>query len=191
MEKLAKIEKTIEVVKVDNKEITIINNFLDSDEINAFYEYVSDLSFVKKEKDDEYDEYPIFSVDFIPEEFINDTFIGIKIKEYLQSINMFDQFLLYRSSINMSHYGDVEFPHYDCPIDRKDITVLLYVNNKWDYKWGGETLFYESHDSKAAVLPKPGRLVIFPGNIEHLGGVPTRICKASRFSLALKFAYIK
>ncbi|WP_313002677.1 2OG-Fe(II) oxygenase [Chryseobacterium gleum] len=182
------MEATANKVIVDQKEITIIDDFLTPDEINAFYEYVSELSFVKREKDDEHDEYPIFSVDFIPEDFINDTFIGQKVQDYLKKIYIYDQYKLCRSYINMSHYGDVEFPHYDCSIQAKDLTLLLYVNNKWDYRWGGETIFYENHDSKLAVLPKPGRLVIFPGNIEHLGSVPNRICKASRFSLALKFA---
>jgi hypothetical protein len=61
------------------------------------------------------------------------------------------------------------------------------VNKKWDYKWGGETIFYEEKDTRMAVLPRPGRIVIFPGRVEHIGTIPTRICTQSRLTLALKY----
>jgi len=61
------------------------------------------------------------------------------------------------------------------------------LNSDWHYKYGGETLFYSEKDTRLAVLPKPGRFVIFPGNIEHKGSIATRIWKEPRLSLALKF----
>jgi Rps23 Pro-64 3,4-dihydroxylase Tpa1-like proline 4-hydroxylase len=87
----------------------------------------------------------------------------------------------------VSSYGDVAYPHRDCAIERDDITVLYYVNKDWHYKYGGETIFYEKKDSKLALLPKPGRFVIFPGSIEHMGSVCSRICKETRITLALKY----
>ncbi len=175
--------------KLNNQSVYIIDDFLDKEEIDAFFEYVKTLSFKKNERDDDDDEYPIFSVDFQPDLFLRETFIGKKVQGLLQKLPINKKLTLYRSYINMSHYGDVEFPHYDCNKEREDITVLYYVNNLWNYKWGGETLFYKDKDPEIVVLPKPGRVVVFPGNIEHLGGTPSRVCKVSRLSLALKYSY--
>lgn len=176
----------IKEIRLDNQSIYVIDDFLPKERVDEFYAHVKTLSFTKTETDDEHDEYPIFSIDFKPETLMRDTYVGEKVNELLKELK-FDNLILGRSYINMSHYGDIGFPHYDCDIKEKDITVLYYVNNHWDYKWGGETLFYSNKDPQAVVLPKPGRVVVFPGNIEHTGGTPTRICKISRFSLALKY----
>ena len=48
-------------------------------------------------------------------------------------------------------------------------------------------MFYEDNDTKCAILPKPGRFVVFQGKVEHCGTVPTKICKFPRLTLALKF----
>lgn len=174
-------------IEIEGKNIFVIDEIIPEDEVKDFFAYVNGLSFYKNERDHEKDDFPIFSVDFEPTVFENETFIGNKAKELLTEFHGKD-YKLTRSYINMSCYGDVEFPHYDCDKDSKDITVLYYVNQKWDYRWAGETLFYSGKDTRAAVLPKPGRFVIFPGNIEHTGTVPSRICKIPRYSLALKYA---
>jgi len=176
------------VEKIDSKNIYIFDEVLSLNEIDAFYEYVNELSFTKTEKSTQKDEFPIFSVDFDPRIF-EESFIGVKARNLLQLVlnDKESQYNLFRSYINLSQYGDVEFPHFDCNKNKNDFTVLYYVNNKWDYRYGGETIFYQGKDSRISISPKPGRFVVFPGNIEHTGGVPTRICKQSRLSLALKF----
>ena len=176
------------IENVEGKRIYIIDQVFSRDEIEAFYEYASDLPFKKKEKSTSYDEFPIFSTDFVPEKFENETFVGIKARELVNEfIEDANQLKLFRAYINLSNYGDVEYPHFDCPSDRKDVTVLYYVNKDWHYKYGGETMFYANKDSRIAVLPTPGRFVIFPGNIEHLGSIATRVCREPRMSLALKY----
>ncbi|AMQ00391.1 2OG-Fe(II) oxygenase [Pedobacter cryoconitis] len=180
------MQKKIEII--DGKEIHIIDDIFSVAEIEAFYEYVNSLSFRKREKSLSYDEFPIFSTDFIPATFETETFIGKKSREILNQINSAGKdYEMCRSYINLCAYGDVEYPHFDCDPDQSDITVLYYVNKFWDYKYGGETIFYENKQSRLAILPTPGRIVIFPGNIEHMGTIPTRICKLSRYSLAMKF----
>jgi SM-20-related protein len=174
--------------RVDNKEIVIIDDAFTQDQIDAFYEYAMGLSFQKKERSVAADEFPIFSVDFHPDRFETDSFVGQKARNLLQAYtDKSGSYKLYRSYINLSNYGDVEFPHFDCLQEKEDLTILYYVNRKWSYKYGGETIFYENKDSKLAILPTPGRFVIFPGNVEHLGGVASRICKEPRLSLALKY----
>ena len=172
--------------EVDKKKIYIIDGAVEQPEIADFFGFVNNLSFKKNERDHDSDQYPIFSVDFKPE-FLEETTIGITARKLLDQQYPNQRFDLFRSYINMSHYGDLEYPHRDCHPNGNDITILYYVNITWDYQWGGETMFYENGDTRLAVLPTPGRFLIFPGSIEHIGTIPTRACNKSRFSLALKY----
>ncbi len=176
------------IENIEGRNIYVIDQVFSQEEIEAFYDYVSDLPYKKREKSTSYDEFPIFSTDFIPEKFETDTYVGVKARELLNTfVEEAQHFKLFRAYVNLSNYGDVEYPHYDCPKEREDITVLYYVNKEWHYKFGGETMFYSNKDSRIAILPTPGRFVIFPGNIEHLGSIATRVCRQPRLSLALKY----
>ena len=94
----------------------------------------------------------------------------------------------YRAYTNVASYGDMLFTHTDCLLDQHDLTALWYVCDRWDIEWGGETLFFDAAQEIAcAVRPKPGRLVIFDGNITHVGRPPNRICYQPRYTLAIKF----
>ena len=94
---------------------------------------------------------------------------------------------VYRCYCNHAAYGDMLFTHTDCRPGKQDLTALWFMTTEWDVEWGGETLFFDSSmDAQVAVSPRPGRLVIFDGNITHVGRPPNRICYASRFTLALK-----
>ncbi|WP_212004681.1 2OG-Fe(II) oxygenase [Chitinophaga sp. HK235] len=177
---------------VQGENIHIIDDTFSEEEIQAFFEYVEELPFRRKEKSNEYDNFPIFSTDFDPVVFEESTYIGQKARLLLETyVPEGKHYNLFRAYVNLSTYGDVEYPHYDCQADQKDITVLYYVNLKWNNTFGGETIFYEEHDTRLAILPKPGRFVIFPGKIEHMGSVASRICKTPRYSLALKYNLIQ
>lgn len=39
-------------------------------------------------------------------------------------VTNFDLYRLFRVYVNLSNYVDIEYPHYDCPRDREDITIL-------------------------------------------------------------------
>lgn len=173
-----------------DREVFVVDNCLSQEEIKQFYILVKGLAFTRTEKDHENDKYPIFSVDFIPEKVDRKTVIGIKSRDLIEKFYPGTDYQLYRSYINMSHYGDMEYPHKDCSDEENDITIVYYVNESWDYNWGGETIFYHEKDSRILVLPTPGRFVLFHGNIEHMGSVPTRECTVSRFSFALKYRQV-
>ena len=92
---------------------------------------------------------------------------------------------LKRVHCNCSLYGDIQFPHYDLT---PGMTWLYYANPVWQRDWMGETIFYDSHGEPVyAVLPKPGRVVVFAADILHRGGVPSRECVEARRSVAFKF----
>ena len=68
-------------------------------------------------------------------------------------------------------------------------TVLYYANHSWEFNWGGETLFLNEQGSEivAAVIPKPGRIVIFDGNIGHSARPPSILASCARMTVALKY----
>ncbi len=173
---------------INKKKVFIIDDYFENRIIEDFYEFAKDLSYSRSEKSTASDEYPKYVVNFHEGKFLETTDIGKGLlelfKKYREDHASYKPF---RAYINLSNYGDVEWPHRDCSVKKDDITILYYINKEWDYKYGGETLFYLQREPKFAVLPKPGRIVIFDGNIEHIGGLPNRTCKLSRYSLALKF----
>lgn len=173
--------------EVLGKPIFIVDDAITLDGINGFYKFISNLPYTKKEVDDAADEFPIFSVTFQVSKFEDQTEVGAMGRQLLNELRS-DKYELHRAYINMCHYGDMEYPHMDCQANEEDITVLYYANTKWDYTWGGETQFYEKMEVVSSISPKPGRFVLFDGNIEHVGTIPTRVCKESRLTLAMKYS---
>lgn len=98
----------------------------------------------------------------------------------------------YRAYTNVASYGDMLFTHTDCLPEQHDLTALWYLCQSWDIEWGGETMFFDAQDDIAcAVIPKPGRLVVFDGAIKHVGRPPNRICYAPRYTFAIKFERVR
>ncbi len=92
-----------------------------------------------------------------------------------------------RGYANFIPFGDLQFTH----TDGDQWTLLAYLNDEWKDDWGGETVFYDEHESQpvgVAIAPKPGRLVIFDGLIPHRGGAPSKLCFLPRIALNLRFA---
>jgi SM-20-related protein len=108
----------------------------------------------------------------------------------LAAVAQFDpahRYRAYRSYVNVAHFGDMLFTHTDCLPGAGELTALWYVCERWDHEWGGETVFFDAQkEIRAAVLPRPGRLAIFNGELLHVGRPPSRICYVPRYTLALK-----
>ena len=87
---------------------------------------------------------------------------------------------------NSMMFGDVAHIHRDG--GPSSVTALLYPNEKWHPSLSGETMFFtEEEETAHAVLPKPGRLLLFVGSIKHCGRPPSRLLWGQRFTLAIKF----
>ena len=93
-----------------------------------------------------------------------------------------------RAYVNLGIHGDVNRMHvdgkyYPCK------TLLYYANQHWENNWGGHTVFYDKDGNiKTTVEVKPGRIVIFDGNIPHTVMPMNPRCSPSfRFTVALKF----
>jgi hypothetical protein len=108
----------------------------------------------------------------------------------LQAMRDFDAgrtYRIYRSYCNYASYGDMLFSHTDARPGEQGVTALWFIAPVWEAEWGGETLFFNSHnDAEAVVSPRPGRLVLFDGLLTHAGRPPSRICFAPRYTLAFK-----
>ena len=65
--------------------------------------------------------------------------------------------------------------HVDAPYWVKDNkTVLLYLKpDLYHPNFGGETIFYDHElNAQRIVSPKPGRIVLFDGDLPHRGLAP-------------------
>lgn len=87
---------------------------------------------------------------------------------------------------NAMQFADVAHIHRDG--GHENVTALLYPNEKWDPSLSGETMFFsEDEAARHAVLPKPGRLLLFVASIKHCGRPPSRLFWGQRLTLAIKF----
>jgi len=91
--------------------------------------------------------------------------------------------------VNVLNSTDKPGVHCDCSGDGEySPTILVYCNNEWNYNWGGETVFFDENlDVKKAVLPKPGRVVVFDGRIPHTARPPVSIFEGNRYILTFKY----
>lgn len=92
---------------------------------------------------------------------------------------------LIRVYSNAYTYGTEGAFHQDSP-DSNYYTHLIYLNNNWNPDYAGETVFMHNAEIIKAVLPKYGRLVIFPGNIWHAARSVSHLCPEARKILVFK-----
>ena len=95
---------------------------------------------------------------------------------------------LLRFYVNAHTYGVDGYPHTDSSRDRGEQTVVLYLTPAWEPKWAGETVVLDeaASDIEASVLPRYGRLFVFPSNRLHAARSVSRICNIMRATLVCK-----
>ena len=65
------------------------------------------------------------------------------------------------------------------------ISFIYYVNKNWQESWGGPTRV-QMGEEWVEILPKPGRICLFKGNIPHHGMPPNETYRGLRASLVYK-----
>ncbi|MGH8036061.1 MAG: 2OG-Fe(II) oxygenase, partial [Lysobacterales bacterium] len=96
-----------------------------------------------------------------------------------------------RIHVNCLPYGDLLNNHQD-GLPGASLTGLYFGNAKWQADWQGELIMCDpGGESLYAIEPKPGRMVLFPGEIPHRAGAPSRACYAHRLSIGHKFRAVK
>jgi|TARA_R110000851_G_scaffold167476_7_gene313147 hypothetical protein len=91
-----------------------------------------------------------------------------------------------RCLINNFKFGDSPMFHKDNPSSDTAMTFMVYPNKVWNLNWGGFTAFADDDDNVIdCINPKPGRITVFPGNLNHSGVAPTKVHQGyGRFSMA-------
>ena len=96
-----------------------------------------------------------------------------------------------RVHVNCLPYGDLLNTHQDGEVDLT-LTGLYFANAEWQASWHGELVLSDVlGESLYAIEPRPGRIVLFPGEIPHRAGVPSRACYEHRFSIGHKFDAVR
>lgn len=90
---------------------------------------------------------------------------------------------IFRIYYNAIRYGD-KFNYHS---DGSGPTFLIYGNKVWNKHWKSHTLFHQGSLEKKVkkVLPKPGRMIIFDGQLEHRASPP-----ASHFESNARFSIV-
>lgn len=105
-----------------------------------------------------------------------------EIKELLPLVSIFKKYSeeydkdLQRSFMNVMEYVDglgsivrhQDTNDPDPSIPRRNFTIMVYLNDGFE---DGETVFFEN-DEELIVEPKPGRLLIIPGDVQHEARTP-------------------
>lgn len=87
--------------------------------------------------------------------------------------------------VNGQQYIHNTVPHKDCECDN-GISIIYYPNREWKEEWGGETVVELEKDIWTPIMPKPGRVSIFKGNIPHHGLPPKEVYKGLRGTVVYK-----
>lgn len=92
-----------------------------------------------------------------------------------------------RAYANGHTYGAEGYIHVDS-LDSRYFTTIYYAHASWEADWAGETVFFEqpSGNRATAVLPVPGRLVFFPGDMPHVARGVSRSCPDLRMTVVFK-----
>ena len=166
--------------------VIIIDDFLQRDEIERLDNYLTMFKHWEMIYDKPGEERNSWSLGklYTPPEFGATEYMLIEMfKERLPSMNI-PKF--HRVLYNCFRYGDSAQLHIDGNSEDA-VSFMVYGNKMWDFSWGGETVFIEDEEIGAAVIPKPGRLVIFPGSMIHGGRAPNKFHQGvGRFSIVFQ-----
>ena len=101
---------------------------------------------------------------------------------------------LVRCYINGYSYGTDGYVHTeDHPTadieDGQSETIFVYLNDKWNINWGGETILLDGEQEIVkAVIPKKNRAFVFDSHLLHAARPLTRACSELRSIIVFKTA---
>lgn len=177
--------------ELDKTYINVLDNIFDSKDIIDLYLYFRDIvpwNFIGSASRN--NEWKKFSYGL---EFKNK--IEIKLKNHTENIlknfNIFELLKLQRAYASANPYGTIHEFHRDyATYSKGGITVMYYLNNNWNLKFAGETVFQKNDDIIRSVIPKPSRAVMFDGMIEHCARDVVRNFNDLRMVLTFKYDII-
>lgn len=179
----------VQVRQLDNRPIYIVDGLFDDALVRMIYEVCRRSSFEYSENANSEDE----EISYLNHEFGMDFLNGNQVMKFWKNriidraASLFpdSNYLLHRVHCNNQSFGDFQIPHFDIA---NGMTALYMANFEWMEEWHGETVFFDQNREPFHIIaPKPGRVLIFSGDILHRGGSPSRMCFRQRLSVAFKF----
>jgi len=178
--------------KLDHDMILVFDDYLDKQEIDTNYFYFRDtVSWNFMGSGGDINKWRKFNYKL---KFKNK--IEKKLKKQTESIlkdmHIFDLLQSERTYASANPYGTVHESHVDYNEDfssKGGITVMYYLNNLWNFNFAGETVFYNKNnqDILKSIIPKPGRITVFDGTIEHCAREVRRDLNDLRMVLTFKY----
>jgi hypothetical protein len=178
--------------KLDHDMILVFDDYLDKQEIDTNYFYFRDtVSWNFMGSGGDINKWRKFNYKL---KFKNK--IEKKLKKQTESIlkdmHIFDLLQSERTYASANPYGTVHESHVDYNEDfssKGGITVMYYLNNFWNFNFAGETVFYNKNnqDILKSIIPKPGRITVFDGTIEHCAREVRRDLNDLRMVLTFKY----
>jgi hypothetical protein len=66
--------------------------------------------------------------------------------------------------------------HTDNQPNAQEYTLMVYINHKWEEKWGGDFQILKEHNDNSEIIHSikyvPGRIILFDGSTPHRGLAP-------------------
>lgn len=165
-------------------DVFLIDNFLSNSEIDYLYNQFKIMSW--RFVDDQGTASGRYRSLGFDKKIDNSNFSELEylIIDKISNIKIPGQKILSNIDIHTVYYNAIRYgDKFKFHTDGTGPTFLIYGNKEWNNFWGGHTII-KGHGK---VLPKPGRLLIFPGNVPHKASSPTRFFKDdARFSLVFQ-----
>jgi SM-20-related protein len=92
---------------------------------------------------------------------------------------------LVRCYANGYQYGTDGYFHTDS-VRADEQTVIIYICDKWEPDWAGETHWYSQAGQQNSAIPWPNRALILPSNLMHCARAVSRKCTSLRLTLMYK-----
>ena len=119
-----------------------------------------------------------------------DNILFKKADDIIKKENLFDSVELVSSYASGYLYGTLHDFHTDAAVQYDEVyTVMFYLNKIWQIPYAGETVFLNADNTEIeqAIIPKPGRALLFDGFITHGAREISRSCIELRMVATLKY----
>lgn len=178
--------KETNIVTANGKKIDVFDDIFSFSERDKMFQRMSDAKFMVSGTDTSTNQYQVFSNFRVSD--LDD--IGVTYFEGFKYLNdrydlIDNQQNIRQIRVNYTNASEKNHAHYDA---FKGLTLIYYLNPKWDVTWGGHTMFFdESIDAvEFTSLYKPNRAVIFDSSIPHMILSPTCMAPIPRFSFVIQ-----
>ena len=172
---------------VDGKDIYVYDDVFSYSEIKNHYNYTTQLSFYKNNRDDTHINIPQsdlkWNCDFT-KEHVQKYGLFTVYKKRLEFLKNNDVSIV-RQYVNCSTFETVDNVH----VDGSNIyTLIHFINFEWNINWFGETIFLNNDFTEImkSIMLKPGRIILFDGSIPHSARTTSKICPYPRYNIVTK-----